>query len=458
MRKFPLFVLLPFLLATSSSLYAQKKPVALPSTAGVSAATVERVVKALAADDMQGRATGKPGGQKSAQFLAAEFQRIGLDMLPGLTTYEQVFPAYESKVAALFVTLNNAPVPREKALLISSQSHLNWTDTDEPATKVVVVGPDDKVQPYMRDIMRPRENLVVVMHPVHDEEFRRIAGYVNRSAPRLDKTGNPYSSLVIMQALPAGAKVTFKLAANTTTRAVEIRNIVGVLPGKDTARSKEQVVFSAHYDHIGILPAVAGDSIANGADDDASGTAAVVALAEHFKKKNSNARTLVFVAFTAEEIGGFGSTYFSKQLNPDKVVAMFNIEMIGKPAKFGPNTAFITGFDKSDFGMMLQANVKGTLFRFEPDPYPAQNLFYRSDNATLARLGVPAHSISTDQIPTDKLYHSVDDEVQSLDLPNMTAVITAVARGAVGIISGQQTPTRIAPEAPKPAPAASGSK
>ena len=128
---------------------------------------------------------------------------------------------------------------------------------------------------------------------------------------------------------------------------------------------------------------------------------------------------------------------------------MFNIEMIGKPAKFGPNTAFITGYDKSDFGSLLQANLKGTQFKFEPDPYPEQNLFYRSDNATLAQLGVPAHTISTDQIPTDKLYHSVDDEVSSLDVKNMTAVIEAIARSASGIVAGQQTPTRVAPETEK---------
>ena len=152
------------------------------------------------------------------------------------------------------------------------------------------------------------------------------------------------------------------------------------------------------------------------------------------------------MAFAAEEVGGFDSQYFSMQLDPQQVVAMFNIEMIGKEAKFGPKTAFITGYEKSDFGPLLQENLKGTEFKFEPDPYPAQNLFYRSDNATLARLGVPAHTISTDQIPTDKLYHSVDDEVSSLDVKNMTAVISAIARSARGIVAGTQTPTRVALE------------
>jgi Peptidase family M28. len=87
-------------------------------------------------------------------------------------------------------------------------------------------------------------------------------------------------------------------------------------------------------------------------------------------------------------------------------MAMFNIEMIGKPSKWGQNFAFITGHERSDFGEILQKNLTGTQFEFRADPYPKQNLFYRSDNATLARLGVPAHTISTDQIDTDKLYHT----------------------------------------------------
>jgi Zn-dependent M28 family amino/carboxypeptidase len=124
----------------------------------------------------------------------------------------------------------------------------------------------------------------------------------------------------------------------------------------------------AHYDHLGIIPTVAGDSIANGANDNASGTAAVVALARHFPTPPDNARSLVFVAFTAEEVGGFGSRYFAEQLNPAQVTAMINLEMIGTPAKFGPGTAYITGFDKSNLGPILQRNLLEMPYRFEPDP------------------------------------------------------------------------------------------
>jgi Zn-dependent M28 family amino/carboxypeptidase len=223
---------------------------------------------------------------------------------------------------------------------------------------------------------------------------------------------------------------------------VRMANVAGMIKGK--SKPDEFVVFSAHYDHIGIQQRkINGDSIANGADDDASGTTAVIELARYFKKMKNNSRTLIFVAFTAEEIGGFGSRYFSEQLNPDEVVAMFNIEMIGKPSKWGPSFAFITGYEYSDFGDILQKNLAGTPFQFKPDPYPEQDLFYRSDNATLARLGVPAHTISTDQIDIDKYYHTVDDEIETLDLQNITTTIRAIALSSRSIILGSDTPKRV---------------
>lgn len=221
----------------------------------------------------------------------------------------------------------------------------------------------------------------------------------------------------------------------------ELFNVVGVLEGK--SKPEEFVVFSAHYDHIGIIEPIGLDSIANGADDNASGVAAVIALAKAYAKLNNNERTLVFVAFTAEEIGGFGSRYFSTQISPDAIKAMINIEMIGKDSKFGPNSVFITGFERSNLGKLMQERVKGTSFTFYPDPYPEQRLFFRSDNATLARLGVPAHSFSTVQIPTDTFYHTVKDEFETLEMDNIVSTINAIFIGAQGLVDGSETPSRI---------------
>jgi len=233
----------------------------------------------------------------------------------------------------------------------------------------------------------------------------------------------------------------FDVSYTSKTEDLTLFNVAGVIPGK--TKPDEYVIFSAHYDHLGILKPVQGDSIANGADDDASGTTAVIELAKYFKTLNNNARTLVFVTFTAEEIGEFGSQHFATTVDPAKVIAMFNIEMIGKPSKFGKNAAFITGFERSDFGPILQKNLEGSPYKFHPDPYPEQDLFYRSDNASLARVGVPAHTISTDEIDIDKLYHTVKDEVSTLDMGNITSMIKALAISSRSIIAGKDTPTRI---------------
>ncbi|OUJ72747.1 M20/M25/M40 family metallo-hydrolase [Hymenobacter crusticola] len=437
-------ILLSFLLSLYGQSQAQRSKSTKNNASTITQASVEHIVRTLAADDMQGRASGTPGGLKAAQFIAGEFKRIGLQPLTGLTNFEQVFTAYDIHSGEAKVELNGAPVPADRVLVASGVPQLAWSDKDSPVARVVVIGPDAKVGQELRPLLQPHENLVVLVDPAHTAYFQRFANYFGQNAIRAEKP-EPYASVFILSA-PSPTLPTYRITATTIIKPVQLRNVVGVLPGRDKTKAAEMVVFSGHYDHLGVRPAVAGDSIANGADDDASGTTAVITLAEYFKKKKDNARTLVFVAFAAEESGGFGSQYFSKQLDPAKVVAMFNIEMIGKVAQFGPNTAFITGYERSDFGKLLQQNLQGTAFRFEPDPYLEQSLFYRSDNATLARLGVPAHSISTDQIPTDKLYHSVDDEVESLDLANMTAVIQGIAQSASGIISGQQTPTRIAPE------------
>jgi len=166
-------------------------------------------------------------------------------------------------------------------------------------------------------------------------------------------------------------------------------------------------------------------------------------LAKYFKKLGNNERTLVFAAFTAEEVGGFGSQYFSRQLDADKVIAMFNIEMIGTESKWGKNSAYITGYDKTNMGEILAKDLQGTVFTFYPDPYPSQQLFYRSDNATLARLGVPAHTISTSKMDVEPHYHKLTDHVETLDLVNMTEVIKAIALSSRSIIAGKETPARV---------------
>jgi Zn-dependent M28 family amino/carboxypeptidase len=303
-----------------------------------------------------------------------------------------------------------------------------------------VVGPDDPdPQSAILGAIRDQREALVFVSPVHAELFSRFRRFLGGPVRTL---GDQPAANVVVALTDAGAQAIYQVAATAALTEEPLVNVVGMVPGN---LPSEYVLFSAHYDHIGIQRPVDGDSIANGANDDASGTTAVVELAKYFAARGTPERSLLFAAFTAEEAGGYGSRYFSSQVDPDEIVAMFNIEMIGKPAAAGPFTAWITGFERSSFGPLLQEAVEGSGYAFYPDPYPDQNLFYRSDNATLARLGVPAHSISTTPIDVDPDYHRVSDQVETLDLEHLTQTIRAIALGAEKIVSGETTPTRVDP-------------
>ncbi len=235
---------------------------------------------------------------------------------------------------------------------------------------------------------------------------------------------------------------TFTFTNRRTNKEITSSNIIGVLEGK--GKKGEYVIVSAHYDHLGTKSGGEGDLIFNGANDNASGVTGVLTLAEYFAKKGNNERTIVFIAFTAEEMGLVGSRHFGKGIDASKFVAGINLEMMGKQPETGPKTAWLTGFDRSDFGKIIQKNLEGTGYKLFPDPYPRMNLFFRSDNASLARLGVPSHTFSTTQIDKDgEYYHQVTDEAESLDVGVITETIKAVAKGTESIIKGEDTPTRV---------------
>ena len=400
-------------------------------------ASVTRILTTLSADDMQGRRAFTPAATKAAEFINDQFGKIGLDHFDGLRDYLQDFPVYRVTVDSHVVTLNGRRIPDDHAALFVS-GPLHWTG--DSTIRVLAVGPDENPMEVLGPVIfGGRDNTLVLLDPAHEQLFQRLRRFAQRGSQVLDPTAGA-NTVVVLTNEPRAMVVEVDVAA-TASETGRLANVVGVIPGR---RADELVLFTAHYDHLGIVAPVDGDSIANGANDDASGTTAVIELARYFKALGRPDRTLVFVAFAAEEIGGFGSRYFAGQVDPDSVVAMFNIEMIGKPAAEGPHRAWITGFDKSDFGRILAAAVPDSVFTFYADPYPDQGLFERSDNAVFARLGVPAHSISTTPIDTDRDYHHVSDEIGTLDLAHVTATIRAIAEAAEPIVSGTATPTRIA--------------
>jgi len=399
-------------------------------------ADVTRIIKTLSADDMQGRGTFTPGIEKAAKFIEGEYKEAGLIPMTGNVSYRQNFTMLRSTPVKSLASINGNPIASENICVIAGKS-FNWVNNSN--IQVEQIGAEKNFRNEYMSYMRGHKKALVLVDPAFTALFKRIHDYTSGGSTSF-KADSGREVVFILGKFDA--LKSFDVSYEATTKELPLCNIVGMIPGK--TKPNEYVVFGGHYDHLGILKPVQGDSIANGADDDASGTTAVITLAKYYKKLNNNARTLIFVAFTAEEIGEYGSQYFAKTVDPDKVVAMFNIEMIGKPSKFGENSAFITGYDRSDFGPILQRNLLGTNFNFHPDPYPDQNLFYRSDNASLAELGVPAHTISTDQIDIDKYYHTVKDEFSTLDVGNITSTIKAIALSSRTIVSGKDTPTRVA--------------
>ena len=399
----------------------------------------DHLIKTLSADEMQGRGTFTPGIDKAATFIETEFKKIGLKPLIGEKSFRQTFYKYQVANLGKSVKIDGKDISTDN--LIVSGINAELINLTKANTAVVKLDPDQPFVNQFRTMMAAEKNQVILVDAKFAENFKRYKAYFDRPATLDEKDMGANSAHVQVFVLGTGEAQDFNIELKNKVTKMPLFNVAGMIPGK--SKAKELVVFSGHYDHLGAIKSVDGDSIANGADDDASGTTAMIALAKYYKAQKNNERTLIFVAFTAEEIGGYGAKYFSSKLNPDEVVAMFNIEMIGKDSKFGKNSAFITGYDKSDFGQILQKNLAGTEFTFHPDPYLKENLFYRSDNATLAALGVPAHTISTDQIDVDKFYHTVKDEYSTLDVENILSTIKAIAKSATTIVNGKDTPTRI---------------
>lgn len=397
---------------------------------------VERIERTLADDDMQGRRAGTPGSEKAARFIADEFRKAGLQPVQG-NSFLQEFATVQPKLLSLKAEADGVEIDLKNIVVVTSQPVLQVSEKSGYKVQSFRSPETSDAGQFFRAaraLVLSKENSVVFVDTSLSRNFPRLS-FLKRS---LFKSNN---SVIFI--LSNGQPKTFAVKAEHQISETKLANVVGVLPGK--RRKNEYVIFSAHYDHLGIGRPLNGDSVYNGANDDAAGTTAVIALANYFKESN-NERTLVFAAFTAEETGGFGSQYFSQQFNPAEVVAMFNIEMIGTESKWGRNSAYITGFEKTNMGTLLQQNLKGSSFQFYPDPYPEQQLFYRSDNATLARLGVPAHTVSTSKMDNEPNYHKPSDEVQTLDLANMTEIIKAIALSSRSIVSGKDTPSRVAVE------------
>lgn len=392
----------------------------------------ERIEKFLSSDALEGRKVYSKGIELAADFIANEFKQNGLKTWGKSDSYLQSFSKMNAKFISASGNFDGTTIDTKNIIVITAQEKLAVNENS--GYELAKINKEDNLMTSVRKFMTAGKNYLVLV----DESFAQNFGRLVQLKSNINEN---QKSLVFV--LSNNAPTKFTIEATHQIEKLPLANVVGVIPGKSLPN--EYVIFSGHYDHLGIngKRAVNGDSIYNGANDDAAGTTAMIMLSKYFAALGNNERTIIFAAFTAEEAGGFGAQYFSKQFDPLQVKAMFNIEMIGTESKWGKNSAYITGYEKTDMGAILQKNLEGTEFTFYPDPYTDQNLFYRSDNATLARLGVPAHTISTSKMDSEPNYHKPSDQFETLDIDNMTEIIKAIAKSARSIIAGKDTPSRV---------------
>jgi Zn-dependent M28 family amino/carboxypeptidase len=271
-----------------------------------------------------------------------------------------------------------------------------------------------------------------------ETQAARLNGWTTLEATKkiLELAGKDYDKLVAsaqdrsFKPVPLGVKLS--TAITTKIRRVMTTNIIGVLPGSDPELKDEAVIYTAHYDHLGVGNPVNGDSIYNGALDNASGVSSMLNIAGAFTyQKEAPRRSILFIGIAAEESGLIGSKYYSERptVHPGKIAANINIDGINI---FGKTRDIImVGLGKSSVDNVVK-DVAGWQGRVvKPDQFPEQGFFYRSDQFNFAKIGVPC--MYTDPgveyigKPADfgkqmveeyiqKNYHQPSDEIGEWDL------------------------------------------
>ncbi len=247
-----------------------------------------------------------------------------------------------------------------------------------------------------------------------------------------------------------------KLNLVATTDKQMTQNVVGILEGKDPVLKNEYVAVGAHYDHVGVGPAVNGDSIYNGADDDGSGTCAILTMAEAFSKAPRTARSMLFVWHAGEEKGLWGSEYFTKfpTIPLKQVAAQLNIDMIGRSKKAGdtvrenaelsgPDEIYVIGSKmmSTDLGETSERVNRAYLnlnFNYKyDDPADPNRFFFRSDHFNYAQRGIPI-IFYFDGVHED--YHRPSDTVDKIDFQKMEKVTRTVFLTATELANAPARP------------------
>ncbi len=419
----------------------------------VCAACIRHNLEYLAGPQLNGRGSGTADEYHAAQYIAAQLKRYGLAPAAGTGEYIQTATIKTRAVTtAPILSFDNAgksmawkhgtefaamqlPEPDISAPL--QKLDLNTTTTSPSAVKAGVavlfkVKADASRQDVQRAIAPYRASkaalLIVPQVAGAEAMFERLGSQLPRAERRIgDAPAGPDVILLkderAQQLWDAQDGTVLKLHADVTSWTISHTwNVLAKIEG--TTLRQQVILLSAHLDHLGVRDG----KMYPGADDDASGTVAVMELARALARQHRPQRTLVFALFGSEETGLLGSQYFLKHppFPLNHLVANLNFEMIGRAdAKVKPDELWLTGWERTDLGPALASHGA----RLVGDPHPEENFFMRSDNYALAEDGIVAQTVSSYGLHKD--YHQPTDTIDKVDWPHLDSAIGSMI-GPIG--------------------------
>jgi hypothetical protein len=234
-----------------------------------------------------------------------------------------------------------------------------------------------------------------------------------------------------VRAMPDGVSIAVNVPLGPPDQSTTY-NVAGVIHGTDPDADRKALLLSAHYDHLGVQRGV----IFHGADDDASGSTAVLEFARILAAGPRPRRTVYFVLFGCEESGGLGAIYFRAHppTTLQDLAVNIEFEMIGNDDPKRPGVLMLTGWERSNLGPTLA----GRGAHIGPDLYPEQHFFQRSDNYALARKGVVAQTVSA--WPTPPTYHDPSDTLDRIDFPFMNGAIESMVEPVTWLLNSDFQP------------------
>jgi hypothetical protein len=419
----------------------------------------------LASDEMRGRNVGTPELNIAADYIRTHFRANGIKPAPGTHNYYQPveFSVYESPLSATALIGNEQFLLKENLLVLNGGS-VNWSGefvyvgygSSEDLKRVDIKGKmvlalagsreaDDINKVYRAsrekyDLIK-KEGAVglVELLTFSQVPWPGLVNFFNKSKWSLNEEGNEIPFVWVKPknladlSLKTKKKVSGALVIEIDKpKLVMSQNVAGIIEGTDPALKNEYVIFTSHYDHIGVDASQKGDSIFNGARDNANGTVAMMQIAK-FLAAFPPKRSVVFIALTAEEKGTLGSQWYVKHpLIPlNKTVLNFNSDGLGYNDK-SMITSISLGRTNMD-GFLLQA-AKRFNFTLGGDPDAREGFYERSDQVSFAKVGIPAIKLQpgfsemNDEIL--RYYHRAQDEVESMDLDYITRFYRAFVYAA----------------------------